>query len=119
CTGCSSTRRRRRRTEPMGTPLRLLMVEDSDDDATLVLRELKRGGYDVTCTRVETAMAMRAALTEEPWDLVLSDFSMPRFSAPAALALLMEVSPDTPMIVVSGAVGEDTAVELIRSGARD
>lgn len=103
----------------MGTPLRLLMVEDSDDDATLALRVLQRGGYDVTCTRVETAAAMRAALTEERWDLVLSDYSLPRFSAPAALALLLEVSPDTPLIVVSGACGEDTAVELIRSGARD
>src|SRR5689334_24668779 len=71
----------------MGTPIRVLIVEDSEDDSELVVRELKRGGYDVKCKRVETAAALEAACEMQEWDLVISDFSMPIFSGMEALAL--------------------------------
>jgi len=101
----------------------VLIVEDSEDDMLLLVRELRRGGYDPTFERVETAAAMRAALDQQKWDIVLSDYSMPRFSAPAALALLQDLSIesglDLPFIIVSGAIGEETAVEAMRAGAHD
>jgi signal transduction histidine kinase len=98
--------------------LRALLVEDSEDDATLLLRELARG-FDVTHLRVDTPEAMVAALESGPWDLVLSDFSMPRFSAPDALATLQRRGLDLPFIIVSGTVGEDTAVDAMRLGVHD
>jgi two-component system cell cycle sensor histidine kinase/response regulator CckA len=103
----------------MGRPLRVLMVEDSEDDELLLLRALRRGSYEPTAKRVETAAAMKAALDGGEWDLVLSDYSMPYFSAPAALALLQESGLDLPFIIVSGAIGEETAVEAMRVGAHD
>ena len=103
----------------MGKPLRVLFVEDMEEDALLVLRELKRGGFDVTFDRVDTPEAMCAALGRQPWDIVISDYSMPRFSAPLALALVKERKLDLPFIIVSGTVGEETAVEAIRAGAHD
>ena len=99
--------------------LRVLLVEDSATDAKLVVRELQRGGIVVEFERVETAEAMRAALGARPGDIVLSDWSMPRFSALAALAVLQETSRDLPFIIVSGTVGEDTDVEAMRAGAHD
>lgn len=87
-----------------GTPLRILIVEDSEDDTLLLLRELRRGGYDSVCERVETAAAMRAALDRQMWDVVIADYSMPHFSAPAALALLQDFSDesglDLPFIIL-------------------
>jgi PAS domain S-box-containing protein len=103
----------------MSTPLRVLIVEDSEDDAILVLRELRRGGYDTTHERVDTAEAMKAALEEQEWDIVLSDYSMPHFSMPAALATVKEKGLDLPFIIVSGAIGEEAAVNAMREGARD
>jgi hypothetical protein len=99
--------------------LRVLLVEDSPTDAKLVIRELGRTGRPIEFERVETAEAMRAALVREPWDLVISDWSMPRFTAPAALAILKEMSFDLPFIIVSGTIGEDTAVDAMRAGAHD
>ncbi len=101
------------------TPLRLLLVEDSEDDAALLLHALRRGEFEVTARRVETAEALLAALGEEAWDLVVSDYSLPRFSGPRALALFKERGLDIPFIVVSGAVGEDAAVALMKDGAND
>ena len=72
----------------MGSHLRILLVEDSEDDARLVLREIQRGGYQVEFERVESAEAMRDALLRQPWDAIICDFSLPRFSAPKALELL-------------------------------
>src|SRR5688500_20050527 len=72
----------------MGKPLKVLIVEDSEDDALLLVRELRRGGYEVEFERVETAEAMQAALTQKTWDLILSDYSLPRFSGPRALEVL-------------------------------
>ena len=98
--------------------LRLLLVEDSDDDAELVLRELKRSSFDVVARRVQTAPDLQAALAEE-YDVVLCDYTMPYLDAPTALALVRSVSADLPFIVVSGTVGEDTAVLVMRAGAND
>ena len=103
----------------MGKPLRALLVEDVEHDSVLVLRELKRGGYDVTFERVETSEAMAAALARQPWDIVLSDYSLPRFSAPMALALVKERGLDLPFIIVSGTVNEEIAVKAIHAGAQD
>ncbi len=103
----------------MNVPLRVLLIEDSDDDAALVVRTLRRGGYDLTYTRVESAEAMRDALARHPCDLVISDYSMPQFSGPAALQLLHEVGIDLPFIIVSGTIGEETAVAAMKAGAHD
>jgi two-component system cell cycle sensor histidine kinase/response regulator CckA len=103
----------------MTIPLRVLLVEDSENDAELLLRELGQAGYDVSSERVETARAMRAALDGQKWDLVIADYSMPRFSAPEALALLKKVGLDLPFIIVSGTVGEEIAVESMKAGAHD
>jgi len=103
----------------MSTPLHVLIVEDSEDDTLLLVRALRRGGYDLTFERVETAAAMSAALDQQTWDIIISDYAMPYFSAPAALTLLKESGLDLPFIIVSGAVGEETAVEAMRAGAHD
>src|SRR5258708_33433714 len=103
----------------MAQQLRVLMVEDNELDAALMRHELQRGDYDVTYERVDTPEAMSAALEKPPWDIVLSDFSMPRFSAPAALSLVKERALDLPFIIVSGTIGEQTAVTSLRAGAHD
>ena len=101
--------------------LRLLLVEDSEADAELVLEELRREGYDVAATRVQTAAAMREELQRQAWDLVISDYSLPSFSAPGALKILQETPSrrGTPFIIVSGTVGEATAVAALQAGASD
>lgn len=103
----------------MAKPLRALIVEDVDRDALLVVRTLRRGGFDVTFERVDTPEAMAAALTRKVWDIVISDYSMPLFSAPMALGCVKERNLDLPFIIVSGTVGEDVAVEAMRAGAHD
>jgi len=102
----------------MNRTLRVLIVEDSEEDAFLVLRDL-RAGYLVVSERVDDDAAMRAALGRAAWDLVISDWRMPRFSALAALAIVHEVSPDVPLIIVSGTVGEEAVVAALHAGARD
>ncbi|HEU4492960.1 MAG TPA: PAS domain S-box protein [Rubrobacteraceae bacterium] len=104
----------------MGVPLRVLIVEDSEDDALLLLRELRRGGYEPEHVRVDTAEAMEAALEEREWDLVVADHSMPAFSSQAALELLRGKGfEDLPFIIVSGQIGEQVAVEAMKAGAQD
>src|SRR5215470_485787 len=93
----------------MDGPLRVLIVEDSEDDAELLLRELRRSGKAITYKRVDTAPAMRAALRGGKWDVVISDHKMPEFSAMAAMVLLRESGSDAPFIIVSGTLGEDAA----------
>jgi len=100
-------------------PLRALVVEDSEDDGLLLLRELKRGGYETVARRVETPDEMRRALDEGSWDVVLSDYSLPSFSAPSALQVLKERGLDLPFLIVSRNVGEDLAVEAMKAGAHD
>jgi len=103
----------------MSFPLRVLMVEDSATDAKLVVQEFQRKGLLVDLERVETADAMRAALERTTWDAVIADWSMPRFTGPAALAILKEKGLDVPFIIVSGTIGEEAAVEAMRAGAHD
>jgi two-component system sensor histidine kinase EvgS len=103
----------------MSTPLDVLIVEDSEDDALLLMQELRRGSYNPTFERVDTFEAMSAALAEQTWDIIIADYSMPDFSAPAALKLLQESGRDLPFIIVSGAIGEDTAVATMKAGAHD
>jgi PAS domain S-box-containing protein len=103
------------------TRLRVLLVEDDEDDAALLARLFQRAGYDPSVRRVETADEMRRALNEADagWDVVLADFNLPNFSAPAALQLLKRMGRDVPFIIMSGAVSEETAVEAMRAGAHD
>ncbi|MGO9834071.1 MAG: response regulator [Polyangiaceae bacterium] len=102
-----------------GKPLRVLFADDSEDDVALVQRELRRNGYVLTWERVQDATSMREALISGTWDLVLSDWSMPRFGALGALAVVKEAAPDIPLIIVSGTIGEDGAVAALRAGALD
>jgi len=103
----------------MGMPLRLLVVEDSADDVELLVRELRRGGYEPVHERVDTAPAMQAALERQPWDLVVSDHSVPQLNAFAALELLKASRLDIPFIIVSGTIGEELAVKAMKAGAND
>jgi signal transduction histidine kinase len=103
----------------MRTPLRVLLVEDQENDATLLLAELDRLAYDVVSERVETAEAMSAALSGQKWDLIFCDFSLPQFGAVQALSLCRDRAIDIPFIIVSGSIGEEEAVESMRLGALD
>jgi len=103
----------------MLTPLRILMVEDSEDDALLLIRTLKKSGYDPAVERVQTAEDMTLALMYRPWDIVLCDYHLPGFSGTDAIALLMKMNLDIPLIIVSGAIGEETALDCIHRGAGD
>ncbi|HEY9736648.1 MAG TPA: EAL domain-containing protein [Trichocoleus sp.] len=103
----------------MADQLKVLVVEDNPDDAELLILQLEQGGYVVDSERVETASAMAAALEREPWDLVLSDYAMPSFDALSALAILQQKELDLPFIIVSGSVGEETAVQIMQEGAHD
>jgi PAS domain S-box-containing protein len=103
----------------MRKPLKVLLVEDSEDDSTLLLRELYRSGYDVKSVRVDTRQDMESALAQTAWEVILSDYSMPHFSGLAALEVYQQKRLDIPFIIVSGAVGEASAVEVMRSGAHD
>ncbi len=103
----------------MVTRLRVLIVEDSEIDTELLLGALERAGYDVSYERVQTADTMEAALRREAWDLIISDYSMPTFSAPAALVVLQSAGLDVPFIIVSGMIGEETAVAALKAGADD
>src|SRR5919202_4302740 len=103
----------------MNTPLRVLIVEDSEDDAELLVYELERGGYDPIYERVDTPAAMNTALDNQLWDIVIADYTLPCFSAPAALNLLKERGVDLPFIIVSGTIGEDIAVAAMKAGAHD
>lgn len=106
-------------TETIKRKLHLLLVEDSEDDEFLLLRHLKKSGYEVTHRRVETDPDMREALASGTWDLIISDYSMPRFSGLKALEVYKELDCDLPFIIVSGTIGEETAVKALRSGAHD
>ena len=100
-------------------PLRVLLVEDTEDDAVLLLRELRRGGFEPYMVRVQTPLAMRAELLARTWDVVISDFSLPSFTGLEALRVLQETGIDVPFILVSGTIGEEVAVEAMRAGADD
>jgi PAS domain S-box-containing protein len=99
--------------------LRALIVEDSINDTELFVHELHQAGFEVIHERVETQPAMEAALRNRPWDVVLSDFSLPSFGGDAALRMLRDEALEIPFIFVSGTIGEETAVEALKSGAYD
>jgi diguanylate cyclase (GGDEF)-like protein/PAS domain S-box-containing protein len=100
-------------------PLRALLVEDAEEDALLLLRELRRGGFEPASERVDSPDAMLAALQRQDWDVVFTDYTMPRFSGVDALRLVRSHGYEMPVIFVSGTIGEDTAVEAMRLGAND
>ena len=103
----------------MNKPLHVLIVEDQETDAELLVIELRRGGYVPEYERVETAETMRSALDEKTWDIVISDYSMPHFNGIDALKLLKKTGIDIPFILVSGVIGEEVAVEAMKIGAHD
>lgn len=103
----------------MSIALRVLIVEDSDDDALLLIRELQQCGYTVNSQQVDTAADMLAALEQQAWDMVIADYNLPQFSALEALKLLQAKALDLPFIIVSGAIGEDVAVAAMHAGAHD
>jgi len=100
-------------------PLRVLLVEDSQDDADLILFTLDEDGFDVVSERVETEGAMRSAIRHSIWDVVISDFNLPSFSAKNAIALLRQEDLDVPFIIVSGCIGEESVVALMKDGVSD
>lgn len=102
----------------MSEPLRVLQIEDSESDAALIERTLRKAGYTVHSERVVNAGELQAALTRS-WDVIIADYRLPEFDAPEALALLQQTGLDIPFIVVSGAIGEELAVAIMRSGAQD
>lgn len=99
--------------------LRVLFVEDREDDALLVMRELRRGGYDLDWRRVETPEALTEAIQGRAWDLVISDWSMPRFNGLEAFRVVQALSVDLPFLIVSGTIGEDIAIEALKAGVHD
>jgi len=103
----------------MKPALRIIIIEDSPDDALLVVREVEHAGYIVQAQRVQTAEELRDALAQGTWDLVLADYSLPHFSATEGLAILKETGLDVPFIIVSGKIGEEMAVQLMKGGAAD
>lgn len=103
----------------MKKELRILIVEDSENDALLTMFQIKKGGYDVYYERVETAGDLKAALHSKKWDIILSDFKMPGFNGREALSIVKESDIDIPFIIISGTIGEDVAVETMKAGAHD
>src|SRR4051812_44183930 len=104
---------------PETVKLRLLHIEDSQDDADLVRHALEGGGFETEIEQIETESQMRAALASSHWDMIISDYNLPRFSAPLALAVLSQADLDIPFIIASGMVGEEEAVAMIKAGATD
>lgn len=100
-------------------PIRVLIVEDSEFDARVLVNNLRQAGYDVTFRRVENAVTLREALAENSWEVILSDYNLPGFSAPEALVILQQSGLDLPFIIISGGIGEDVAVAAMKAGAHD
>lgn len=103
----------------MDNPLRVLIVEDAEDDMLLMVRALRRGGYTLDYLRVDTPDAMQAALDGQAWDVAIADYTLPAFSAPEALKLIQNRGLDIPFIIVSGTIGEEIAVAAMKAGAHD
>jgi PAS domain S-box-containing protein len=110
---------RHRSEEFMTVPLNILMVEDSESDAALNIRVLENAGYEVTCQIVDNAADMKSALKKGNFEIILSDHNLPQFGSAGALAMLKESGKELPFIIVSGAIGEETAVQMMKDGAQD
>ncbi len=120
--GSASEAARARASTPSNDPhqtLRVLLVEDNDDDAALVERTVRKSGWNIELLRVESAQAFQAALDDQTWHVILSDFHLPSFDAFSALRLAQAAHTDAPFIIVSGTVGEDSAVAAMKAGAHD
>lgn len=103
----------------MNHVLHTLLVEDNENDTLLILQELRRGGFDPVSERVDTADGMRASLARQPWDIIIADYSMPGFSGLQALSISKEAGGETPLILVSGTIGEEVAVAAMKAGVQD
>jgi diguanylate cyclase (GGDEF)-like protein len=103
----------------MAIPVRILLVEDSEDDAALLTRQLRKGGYDLTCRRVDCGQDFESALLTENWDIVITDHNLPGYSSGATLAAVKRSGLDIPVIIVSGSIGEEIAVAAMKNGASD
>lgn len=99
--------------------LRILFIEDSEDDALLLLHQIKKAGYRVDYELIQSLVQLKAALLEKKWDLIISDYAMPHFNGLEALTYLTETGLDIPFIVVSGTIGEEIAVNMMKAGAND
>ena len=102
---------------PQNDSLRLLLVEDNENDAELILRAVGNAGFQPVCCRVQTADDCRAALASEPWELIISDYSLPQFNAMSALRCLHERELDLPFIVVSGTIDEESAITILKAAS--
>lgn len=103
----------------MEKTLRVLLVEDSEDDSALIIRTIRKNRYDLTYRRVDNAKNLEKVLAEGKWEVLLCDYSLPGFNGMEALRITQRISPDLPFLLVSGAIGEELAVEMIRAGAQD
>ena len=103
----------------MDNLLRLLLIEDSDDDAQLILREVKRSGFSVSYRRVEDAVGLKDALESSTWDIIICDYSLPHFSALDALEQIQHSGQDIPTLIISGTINEENAVSALKNGAHD
>ena len=103
----------------MTRKLSVLIIEDNQNDAELTANHLSEAGYDISYLCVDTADGMKTALNNQKWDLIISDYSMPEFDVPSALSIYHESGADIPFIILSGAIGEEKAVEIIKAGAHD
>ena len=103
----------------MKNPINVLIIEDNQDDAQLEIEELKGGGFDIVFKIIETRQAMREALNNKPWDCIIADFALPQFSGLEALEELKQTGMDIPFILISGTIGEETAVAAMKAGAHD
>ncbi|MGW8156985.1 MAG: ATP-binding protein [Desulfoprunum sp.] len=99
--------------------LRLLLIEDSEDDALLAVEEVCKGGYAPDCTRVDTPQAVEAALESDHWDVAIVDYNLPSFTGMDALRIIQEKGLDIPLFLVSGAIGEEQVVEAMKAGFHD
>jgi len=103
----------------MGEPLKILLIEDSEDDALLLLRELRRGDFELSWKQVQTAPSFQEQLAKQDWDVIISDYRLPQFDAPTALDIVQQSGLDIPFIVISGTIGERLAVDMMKAGAHD
>lgn len=102
----------------MAEPLQALLIEDSEDDATLIVHELEHGGFDVQFERIDTSDAIEKALNGKEWDIIFCDHAMPHICAPEALQIVQRMSPETPFVIVSGWMSDELAESAKKEGAR-